>query len=636
MNASLSIVQLHAGTTRRQRRFGRLLPTMPTRPGIQKLILRINASIRASAAPHRELLPPTRTRLHWARAALLSIAVFFVGDGECSADFAVQVGSFQAASLASERVDFINRMGLPTVVERTDPPGKPALITVSVGPFENSADAEAARTALARSGVGGFVRIYGDKKTVAETQRVRSDLSRPIRLARLGNNVRRPGLELPDDLLALTPTVQLAAAPTSEPPQPSAGAQSKAPFLNLPFTLSGHAQSAIAYTVASPDHWSKIKNTLQLAVERALSTDINLKVSGRFSYDGAYDVSNFYPDRVKRDQRLEAMFHETYLDVGLNDWNVRLGRQNIVWGEVVGLFFADVVTAKDLREFLIPEFDYIRIPQWATRAEYFKGDFKAEAVWIPFMTYDRIGKPGAEFYPLTVPPPPGFRQNIRSERTPHSLRDSSFGLRASYLTNGWDLAAFYYGSMDSSPTFFRSMILAPVPTIRYRPDHERIHQAGLTMSKDAGSFVFKGEAIYTWDRYFNVTSASDPNGVVRQNFLDYIISAEIPLPRESRLNLQFFQRWFTSHDSDIIPRRWETGASLYASTKLLNEKVEPELLLVQSLNRLDYMTRFKINWYFAKDWRFVAGTAFFGGHKLGLFGRFDNRDRVFTEVRYSF
>jgi hypothetical protein len=48
------------------------------------------------------------------------------------------------------------------------------------------------------------------------------------------------------------------------------------------------------------------------------------------------------------------------------------------------------------------------------------------------------------------------------------------------------------------------------------------------------------------------------------------------------------------------------------------------------------MARFKINWYFAKDWRLVAGTAFLGGKELGLFGRFDNRDRVFAELRYTF
>jgi len=566
---------------------------------------------------------------------LLYLAVALIGYSPCSADFAVQVGAFQSQILAAERTAYIHRLGFPSTIERDRLPDKSGLTTVLVGPYEEAGHAEAARAKLAASGIHGFIRFYRTG-------------NHPIHEPGVAGATPRPG----ENTVAMSLSDPTAPSGEGEPPPSSlwfrrvaaaissdpapTGAQSQSAGSPLPFSISGHAQTALAYTVASPDHWSKIKNTLHLAVERALSDDINLKISGRFSYDGAYDVSNFYPDRVKRDQRWEAMFHETFLDAGLNDWNFRIGRQNIVWGEVVGLFFADVVTAKDLREFIVPEFDYIRIPQWATRAEYFTGDFKAEAIWIPYMTYDQIGKPESEFYPFTIPSPPGFRQNIRSERTPHSLRDSSFGLRASYLTNGWDLAAFYYGSMDSNPTFFRSVRLTPVPTIQFRPDHERIHQTGFTVPKDAGLFVFKGEAIYTWDRYFNVTRANDADGVVRQNFLDYILSAEIPLPMESRVNLQFFQRWFPSHDRDIVPRRVESGASFFASTKLFNEKVEPELLVIESLNRFDWMARFKVNWHFAKDWRLVAGTAFFGGKKLGLFGRFDNRDRLFTELRYSF
>jgi hypothetical protein len=100
--------------------------------------------------------------------------------------------------------------------------------------------------------------------------------------------------------------------------------------------------------------------------------------------------------------------------------------------------------------------------------------------------------------------------------------------------------------------------------------------------------VLKGEAIYTWDRYFNVKRTNDANGVVRQNFLDYILSAEIPLPMESRVNLQFFQRLFTNHDRNIIPSSVESGASLFASTKLFNDKVEPELLLIHSRDGISW------------------------------------------------
>jgi hypothetical protein len=563
---------------------------------------------------------------------LICLGILFSRGDVCLADFAVQVGAFQSPNRASERAATISRLGFPSTVEQVQLAGKTGLTIVLVGPFEEPGEANAARAALLRNGIDGFVRFY--RNGGGKSQETKS--AGRLQETTLQNGIKLLSTESIESTLVPNSLFQRIAASLASEPAPSSGPQATSPSAGLPFSISGHVQTATAYTVASPDHWSKLRNTLSLALERELATDIKLKVSGRFSYDGVYDFTTFFPDRVKRDQRIDGMFHETYLDISVSDWSLRFGRQNIIWGEVVGLFFADVVTAKDIREFLVPEFDYIRIPQWAARAEYFKGDFKAEAVWIPYTTYDRIGKPGSDFYPFTIPPPPGFAQQIRSERTPHKWSDSSFGLRASYLTNGWDLAAFYYGSTDSNATFFRTITLAPVPNVSYRPDHERIHQAGLTVSKDTGDFVVKAEAVYTWDRYFNVTRINDTDGVVRQNFLDYVLSADIPLPMDSHLNLQFFQRWFTNHDPDIIPSRVESGASLFASTKLFNEKVEPELLLIHSLNRLDWMARFKINWYFAKDWRLVAGTAFFGGKELGLFGRFDQKDRVFAELRYSF
>jgi hypothetical protein len=53
------------------------------------------------------------------------------------------------------------------------------------------------------------------------------------------------------------------------------------------------------------------------------------------------------------------------------NWEFRLGRQHVVWGELVGAFVADVVSARDMREFILPEpeLQMLRIPQWAARAE---------------------------------------------------------------------------------------------------------------------------------------------------------------------------------------------------------------------------------------------------------------------------
>src|SRR5690606_8624603 len=140
---------------------------------------------------------------------------------------------------------------------------------------------------------------------------------------------------------------------------------------------------------------------------------------------------------------------------GAGDWEFRLGKQNIVWGEMVGLFFADVVSAKDLRSFVLPEFDLIRIPQWAARAEWFGEDSHLELVWLPAPEVDRIGEPGAEFFPWP-PQYPGYGYDILGDERPsRRLSNSGFGARVSTLVGGWDLTGFVYRAPDTQPAFSR-------------------------------------------------------------------------------------------------------------------------------------------------------------------------------------
>jgi hypothetical protein len=58
--------------------------------------------------------------------------------------------------------------------------------------------------------------------------------------------------------------------------------------------------------------------------------------------------------------------------------------------------------------------------------------------------------------------------------------------------------------------------------------------------------------------------------------------------------------------------------------------------MASSLNRPDYMIRPKLVWSLAKDWRGQLGADLFGGSQKGLFGRFDDSDRVYIELRHWF
>lgn len=410
--------------------------------------------------------------------------------------------------------------------------------------------------------------------------------------------------------------------------------------------IGGYLQFELARTIADPEHWSKARGRFELGGHGQLSRSVKWKATGRFDYDAAYRIEdNFYPSAVRHDQRQEFSWRETYLDISAGNWEYRLGRQNIVWGEMVGLFFADVVSAKDLREFILPEFDALRIPQWAARAEYFADDVHAEAIWIPYPSYDNVGKPCSEFFAFPAPPvgvpdiTPCSNGSLHPllvfnnpERPKRSLSNSNYGLRASVLTNGWDLSAFAYRSYDGTPSYYRAF---NGPVTIFTPRYERITQSGGTLAKDFGSFVLKAEAIVTTGRKYTVRRIADPDGVVRQDTLDYVVGLDFTLPKDIKLNLQVFQRIFKDHDPDIVPERQETGFTALLSGSPWHD-VEAQILLIRSLNRPDWLVRPRLTWTFERNWRWAVGADIFGGPQLGFFGQYANRDRVYTELRYSF
>jgi hypothetical protein len=414
-----------------------------------------------------------------------------------------------------------------------------------------------------------------------------------------------------------------------KPAAPSETKQAKpaAPETGLP--LHGFVQFEAAYTAPEPEHWSKLRTRAEVGSKGVLGDDVKWVANVRLDYDAVFSVEDdFYPSTVADDQRFEASIRETYLDIGAGDWDFRLGRQHVVWGEMIGLFFADVVSARDLREFILPEFDAMRIPQWSARAEYFKDDFHAELLWIPIASYDDIGKPGAEFYPL-----PGSLTILKEDKPDRTLDHTNYGLRLSTLKQGWDISGFYYGSMDREPTFYRQCDLT---TCAYQARHDRIDQWGGTLAKDFGSVVLKAEAVYTDGRSFAVPyDLTDADGVVEQDFLDWAIGLDFTLPADIRFNAQFFQRAYFDHDARIVPDQHENGYSLYLNTKL-SDRLEAEVTWIASLNRTDWLLRPKLAWDFVRDWRLLLGADVFQGEPSGIFGYYDGNDRVYAEVRYSF
>ena len=397
----------------------------------------------------------------------------------------------------------------------------------------------------------------------------------------------------------------------------------------------GFVQFNVARAYQSPVHWSQMMTRVGLSSQGNLGDGIQWKLGARADYDAVFSLTDFYPSAVAKDQRFNLFLLENYLDIGAGDWDFRLGKQNIVWGEMVGIFVADVVSARNMLEFILPTFDLIRIPQWAARAEYFKDDFHAELLWIPVPSYNNIGVPGAEFFPFVPPAITGVENVFQNQKFPsRNLSNTNYGVRLTTLKNGWDISGFAYSSMDIEPTFFRQIAITG-PAFVYQARHDRIDQFGGTVAKDFGSVVLKGEAVYTHGRQFYLAQPTNIDGLVPQNTLDWAIGLDFNLQPETRFNVQFYQRDFFNYDPNLLSDKHESGYTLYVNHKLTN-KFEAQVTWISSFNQTDWLFRPRVMWNFEKNWLFAAGVDVFKGPPDGLFGRYEGKDRVYSELRYSF
>ena len=184
--------------------------------------------------------------------------------------------------------------------------------------------------------------------------------------------------------------------------------------------------------------------------------------------------------------------------------------------------------------------------------------------------------------------------------------------------------------MNSAPTFYRTGVNT------FTPRHDRIWQLGTTLAKDFGDFVLKAEAVYSDGRRYNLrTNLTDPDGVVKQNTLDWVVGLDFNPTSNTRVNTQLFQRYFFDHEADIIPDKAENGMSLLVSHKL-SGNWNVEALLVRSLNRSDWMFRPRTTWGFQPNWKLTLGLDVLHGPPDGLFGQYDNQDRGYVEIRHDF
>jgi hypothetical protein len=407
--------------------------------------------------------------------------------------------------------------------------------------------------------------------------------------------------------------------------------------LLLTLSLSGFLQQLTAERLGPDPRLSQSMSTAYLTADGAAGSNVSYRVSGRAYHDGVFDQAGNYPTAVVNDMRNQAQLRDAYIDLSLGRFDFRLGNQQIVWGEALGTFVADVVNARDYRWFILPEFSQMRIPEWAATAEYSAGESHVEAICIPVAEFDKLGLPGSEF-PAPVPLTPGFVPVSAPTVEPSKrFENAEYGGRLSHTFGGLDVSVFGLRTWDKTPALARTLSGG---TETFYPEYRRLDVGGLTASKDFRGWVLHEEFVYNHGKYFSVIDPNSPDGLVQRDYADYLLALDHEWGDRLTTDLQVSQRAIFKYQSDIFQQdRLRTTVSLDLAGSFDNGWIRPSCLVAVTPSKgkiWDTMVRPKLTWRASQRLSIAVGADLFFGPPDGIFGEYADRSRAFTEATLYF
>lgn len=330
-------------------------------------------------------------------------------------------------------------------------------------------------------------------------------------------------------------------------------------------------------------------------------------------------------------------FRELYMDIYSDKLDLRIGKQQIVWGQADGVFITDIVSPLNLTEFLLWDFNEIRQGVTSVKAKYYPHqDHDIEIVWIPIFTPsilpddNSIWKPKQEF-----PVSPIF--DYSKVDVPTNIENSELFLRYSLSKSTIDLQVIGAYTWDDNPSMHVQKQLDSTMTltgITISPEHHRLLMGGGNFSSTVKDFIIRGEAAYYNRKYFQTSDPLVSDALVQKDYINYVVGLDRTIGNW-KLSGQFIQKIIFDHDDLMTDDEVDNLMTIMVNRTLMREQVRLELFSYIGLNNEDALIRIR-GFYFPYDGLGIElGTNIFLGEQ-GTFGQNRDNSMIYTRIKYSF
>jgi hypothetical protein len=392
----------------------------------------------------------------------------------------------------------------------------------------------------------------------------------------------------------------------------------------------------------------KFESMIEPEWDVSFSNGIKATIVGRLRFDGvgdlgpsAYTSFNYSQASAPlyNTQAASLTLRELYFDIPLSNSYLRLGKQQVVWGESDGIKVLDVVNPQSFREFILDDFEDSRIPLWMVNWELPLGDSaNLQVLWIPDLNYDELAEAGTPYFvtsPQLVPDLSSSQsiQFLEPEKPDDIWQDGDWGLKLSSLVGNWDVSLQYLYQYGDAPVFYRyrgedlSTVVAPA--------YERTHLVGSTFSNTFSDFTVRAELAYKSDT-FQISDNDVNDGIETSSEFSSVLGLDWQASSDVLLSAQWFYSFLLDYERSIVRDENEQIASLLFQSDFYNGNWQLQALSLYSLNNKDMLFQFKLRYWLYSNMEIWIGSDMFRGTQRGLFGQFDEQDRVLVGFNYGF
>jgi hypothetical protein len=317
----------------------------------------------------------------------------------------------------------------------------------------------------------------------------------------------------------------------------------------------------------------------------------------------------------------DAEVREWVLGYESENWQYRLGKQQIAWGKGDYFRVIDIINPLDLTESLIPYLDDYslgRVPREMLVVEHFRDDIEYQFITALKTQRTEYAEPGSDFYIAELP----------SDFVSADSDNVDLALRIRFFIDSTDidLYAFSGYNPDSLFTFEEDNSQTTIQ------EHlEKRNVIAVSFARPIAFGVLRSDLAYYLDE-----AIQSGNTFEHVSKLEGLLGLDI-IEDEWTYNLQASVSQVYGESDVFASQKNIKSASASIQKEWSRLRLTSSLLwLYSDSNRSSNMLKYNMKYDWRSDSQFEIGLIVFDGPANSLYGMYDDQDRVYVNFKQSF